>query len=162
MRQCRKIWWSQSGHKWHYNMAHTSCMLDKKGYTHAHAHVHAVGHKHQRPRARAHTHTQICNMYCFSTAKMTRERTSVLRYTYIACLVLLIRACCFVLTLVFSENSISFCRATAQLYVKASSFVRFVDHTQLETHKLDRTFLKESLARNWGLRDTQHTHTHKR
>ena len=139
-----------------------ACWIRKATRTRMHTFTRSGTSINARARAHTHTHTQICNMYCFSTAKMTRERTSVLRYTYIACLVLLIRACCFVLTLVFSENSISFCRATAQLYVKASSFVRFVDHTQLETHKLDRTFLKESLARNWGLRDTQHTHTHKR
>jgi hypothetical protein len=34
MRQCRKIW-SQRGHKWRHNMAHTSNMLDKQGYTYA-------------------------------------------------------------------------------------------------------------------------------
>ena len=47
--------------------------------THAHASTH--------PRARTHTHTQICNIYCFSTARTTRERASVLRSTYIDCLV---------------------------------------------------------------------------
>ena len=52
-------------------MAHTCCMLDKQGYMHA----------------RARTHRQICNTYCFSTATMIRERSSVSRYTYIACLV---------------------------------------------------------------------------
>ena len=44
-----------------------------------HTHLHA--HEHAR------THTQICNTYCFSTAKIIRVRASVLRYTYIACLV---------------------------------------------------------------------------
>ena len=39
-----------------------------------------------------HTHTQthtltICNIFCFSTATMVYELASILRYTYIACLV---------------------------------------------------------------------------
>jgi hypothetical protein len=37
-------------------------------------------------RAYTHTHTQICNIYCFSTAVMIRERVSMLRYTYVSCL----------------------------------------------------------------------------
>ena len=48
-------------------------MLDKQGYMRVHAHT--LGH------------TQINNIYCFSTATMIRERASVLRYTYIACIV---------------------------------------------------------------------------
>jgi hypothetical protein len=46
------------------------------------------GHTHKRACTHTHTHThiQICNTYCFSTAKIIRERASVLRYTYIACL----------------------------------------------------------------------------
>ena len=54
-------------------MAPTRCMLDKQGYMHAR------------------THRQICNTYCFSTATITRERASLLRYTYIACLVTFLR-----------------------------------------------------------------------
>jgi hypothetical protein len=34
-----------------------------------------------------HTRRKISNNYCFSTATMVRQRASVLRYTYIACLV---------------------------------------------------------------------------
>ena len=41
-----KMWWSHGGHKWRHNMAHTRCMLDKQGYTHAHAHAQARGHPH--------------------------------------------------------------------------------------------------------------------
>jgi hypothetical protein len=85
-------------------------MLDKKGYMHARTCTRLRGRAQARRRAR--THAQICNMYCFSTAKMTRERASVLRYTYIACLVLHIRS---LLALIYSGNCISFCRATAQL-----------------------------------------------
>jgi hypothetical protein len=40
-----------------------------------------------RPRTRAHTHRQIFNIYCFSTVTMIRERSWLLPYTYIACLV---------------------------------------------------------------------------
>jgi hypothetical protein len=49
--------------------------------------AHARGHPHARTHPRAHTHKQICNIYCFSTGTMIRKCTSVLRYTYIACLV---------------------------------------------------------------------------
>jgi hypothetical protein len=38
-------------------------------------------------RAPVHKHTDECYTYCFSTATMIRESTSMLRYTYIACLV---------------------------------------------------------------------------
>ena len=65
-------------------MVHTSYMLDKQGYMHARARA--------RARAHTHTHTEICNIYCFSTATMIRERASVLRHTRIACLVCIIYA----------------------------------------------------------------------
>ena len=35
----------------------------------------------------ARSYTQICSIYCFTTATVIRERASVLRNTYIACLV---------------------------------------------------------------------------
>jgi hypothetical protein len=35
----------------------------------------------------ARTHIEICSIYCFSTAKMIRERATILRYAYIVCLV---------------------------------------------------------------------------
>ena len=38
-------------------------------------------------RARAHTRTEICNTYCFPRQRWFRERASLLRYVYIACLV---------------------------------------------------------------------------
>jgi hypothetical protein len=48
-------------------MVHTRCMLDKQGYTHAHA---------LAP-------TQICNIYCFSMAKVvTRTRPVVTSYAH--------------------------------------------------------------------------------
>ena len=58
-------------------MAHTLCMLDKQGYTHA------------PTRTRVHTHTEKkCNIYCLLTATVIRERPLVLRYTFAACLVI--------------------------------------------------------------------------
>jgi hypothetical protein len=52
------------------NMAHTSCMLDKKGYTHS----------------RALTHTEKYVVLIAFSRQLWRERASVLHYTYIACL----------------------------------------------------------------------------
>jgi hypothetical protein len=49
---------------------------------HPHARMHALKH--------ARTHKEICNIYRFSTATMIRKSTSILRYTYIACLVIII------------------------------------------------------------------------
>ena len=38
--------------------------------------------------APAHARTEICNTYCFSKQKWFRERASILRYVYTACLVI--------------------------------------------------------------------------
>ena len=70
------MWSCKWDHKWRHSMAPTSCMLHKQWYMHA------------RAWTRASIRTQICNTYCFSMATMIRERASMLRYTYIACLVL--------------------------------------------------------------------------
>jgi hypothetical protein len=101
MRRCRKIWWSQRGHKWRHNIAHTRCMLDKQDYMYTRAFI--------RPRAQApmHAHTDkyvILNF--FSTAKMIRQRASVLRYTYVVCLVSLHQRSTLILAIVllFSER----------------------------------------------------------
>jgi hypothetical protein len=40
---------------------------------------------HARTQAHACTHRPIINTCCFSTARVIRERASVLRYTYITC-----------------------------------------------------------------------------
>ena len=56
MRQCRKIWWSQTGHKWRHNTAHTVCMLDKQGYIHACARTRPRARAHARARARTHNY----------------------------------------------------------------------------------------------------------
>jgi hypothetical protein len=70
-----------------------ACRISKATCTYAHAHAYAPGHSHARMHARA--HTQICNTYCFSTATMIRERVSMLRFTYIACLVTTDEATCY-------------------------------------------------------------------
>jgi len=48
------------------NMAHSHCMLDNSGY---------------KPTL------GMCNTYCFPLQQWLQERTSMLRYTYITCLV---------------------------------------------------------------------------
>jgi hypothetical protein len=70
-------------------MVHTRCMLDKQGYMHARACTCPRARAHARVHSRAHTSTQLCNIYCFSTATMIRERALMLRYTYIVCLLTL-------------------------------------------------------------------------
>jgi hypothetical protein len=56
-----------------------ACWISKATCTYAHAHAHA----HPCPNARTHTQSKKC----FSTATMIRECASLLRYTYIACIV---------------------------------------------------------------------------
>jgi hypothetical protein len=66
-----------------------ACWISKATCTHAHAHAHTPGHPHKHPpHLRTHTcaHRKICHTYCFSSAAVDRERASVLRCTYIACL----------------------------------------------------------------------------
>ena len=58
-----------------------ACWESKATSTYAHAHAHAHGY----PYARA--HRPISNNNCFSMATMIRERASMLRDTYIVCLV---------------------------------------------------------------------------
>ena len=59
-------------------MANTRCMLDKQGYTHAFARV--------SMRARTHR-DKYSIVIAFPRQQWLHEHTSVLRYTYIACLV---------------------------------------------------------------------------
>jgi hypothetical protein len=94
------MWGRLRGHKWRHNIAHTRCMLDKQGYMHVRACT--------RPRARVPTCTHlrtyrpIRNTYCFSTPTMIRESTSLLRYTYIVCLVyILLFTVCALLMLLY-------------------------------------------------------------
>ena len=64
--------WSQRGHKWSHNMAHTRWMLDKPGYMHAQAST--------SPRSRTHarTHTQILTLIAFPRQECLLESTSML------------------------------------------------------------------------------------
>jgi hypothetical protein len=70
-------------------MVHTSYMLDKQGYTDARTRMHTPTGPVTRTHARAHTQAHKRNIYCFSATTMTLERASMLRYTYITCIVLL-------------------------------------------------------------------------
>ena len=45
---------------------------------------------HMHARTRKHAHTRICNAYCSPRQQWFRERASLLRYTYIVCIVSLI------------------------------------------------------------------------
>jgi hypothetical protein len=55
LRQCRKNFWSQRGHKWRHNLAQTPCMQDKQGYIRARTCTHPCTHTHLRRSARTYT-----------------------------------------------------------------------------------------------------------
>jgi hypothetical protein len=90
-----------------------ACWISKATCTHAHARAHASEHTHAF--ARAYAHTQLCNIYSFSTTTIIRERASLLRYTYIACLV------CNILTM---HNKIILARKLLMAF-RVSTFKRF-------------------------------------
>ena len=77
MRECRKIWWSQQRQmaKWR----RVACWISKT--TRAHAHTHALAPTRARKR------TEICNTAL--PQQWSRERASMLRYTYTAYLFIL-------------------------------------------------------------------------
>ena len=50
------------------------------------ARLHARTRMHT-PMRLAHARTHTCNTYCFTTATIIRKRASLLRYTYIGCIV---------------------------------------------------------------------------
>jgi hypothetical protein len=60
-----------------------ACWIRKATCTYAHPHAYAPEYPHTRTQAHACTHWQINNTYYFSTAKIIRDRASMLRYTYI-------------------------------------------------------------------------------
>ena len=65
-----------------------ACWISKVTWTYAHDNAHAPGyHMHAHTGTHACTHRPISNTYFSSTATMIHEPVSVLRYTYIACLV---------------------------------------------------------------------------
>jgi hypothetical protein len=59
------IWWSQRGYQLHHNMTHTSCILDKQGYTYTCrcTRLHA--------RVPARPHTQNLYVHCLVIAQIT-------------------------------------------------------------------------------------------
>jgi hypothetical protein len=100
-----KTWWSQRGHKWCHNMAHTSCMLDKRGYTHA--------------GTLTETRADKYVILYFSTAILTRRRLSITLYVHwLACL-----ACYGVL---IADNKLSksytFCNKVISIYSANNPF----------------------------------------
>jgi len=72
MRWRGKVPQRRAGHGWQYNMALASCMLDNWGYKHT-----------------LRTHNTYCTYYLLHCNWWLHERFSMLRYTYIACLVVL-------------------------------------------------------------------------
>jgi hypothetical protein len=76
------MWWTPRGHKWRHNMAHALCAGLARLYARMRMHTPTRSDTLIRPNMRP-----ISNTYCFSTVTIIRERDSVLRYTYIACLV---------------------------------------------------------------------------
>ena len=69
MRQCVKMLYSGAGHRWQYG----ACALHP-GYL----------------RLQIHTHTRYVLLICFPLQQWLREHASMLRYTYIACLVIVV------------------------------------------------------------------------
>jgi hypothetical protein len=101
--------------------------------THTHTNTHAG--------TCAHTHRQICNTYCFSTATMIRESASVLRYTYIACLVkhskyvrmcVCVRVCVYIYTHTTKLYIRKICE-TERLQILTSYFITY-SHPNLYTN----------------------------
>ena len=60
-----------------------ACWFSKAICTYTHANAHAPGYPHARIHAQARTHNQYVILIAFSQQQWFRERTSMLRYTYI-------------------------------------------------------------------------------
>ena len=60
-----------------------ACTTHPSGYSHARTHTYAC------------THRPISNTYSFSTATVIRQRALMLRYTYIACLIITTMDCVY-------------------------------------------------------------------
>jgi hypothetical protein len=69
-----------------------------------------------RTNARAYAHTQICNTYCFSTATMIRKSISLLRFTYIVCLVIIPHSFSVETNIRLSSQEIEFPSRDPKLY----------------------------------------------
>ena len=59
-----------------------ACWISKAACTYANAHAHAPGHPHARTHAQSCTHRPICDIYCFSTAKIICECASITLYVH--------------------------------------------------------------------------------
>jgi hypothetical protein len=70
MRYFWKLWWSQGGHKWRHNMAHTNCKLVKQGYSHARTCTCQSFRTRMQEPTHVHTHTQIYNTYWFLSTRI--------------------------------------------------------------------------------------------
>jgi hypothetical protein len=82
------MWWSLRGDKWQYNMAHTSCMLDKQGYTRAGTYTHTRTNAHSHTHPRAHTHAEkYVVLIAFPWQLVLRTRLIVTLYEHcLSCL----------------------------------------------------------------------------
>jgi hypothetical protein len=81
MRSCRKIWRRQMGRRWKYGGALPA------GLVRLHARKTLPRQCTPPPRPHTHTHSKYVILIAFPRQQCFRERTSVLRYTYIASLV---------------------------------------------------------------------------
>ena len=79
-------------------LSRVACWIIRVTRTQAHARaLHPCSHTHGRTRARAHKHTHTHTqknviLIAFTRQQRCLERASMLRYTYIACLVILTKA----------------------------------------------------------------------
>ena len=87
------MWWSQRGRRWQYGGTLRGGLvgLHSRKHTPAHPQSHTRSYTHLPKRARAHTHThsKYVILIAFPLQIWFRERSSLLRYTYIVCLVML-------------------------------------------------------------------------
>jgi hypothetical protein len=97
MKQCRKIWCSQRGHKRLHNWPiRVAYWISKATCTHAHAHAHARRHTHTHPRIRPHArahariHTNMQYLLLLHGKNDSRTRLNVTLYVHcLSCLLLL-------------------------------------------------------------------------
>ena len=82
----KNIVWSLKGCKWQYDGVLHVGLVRLHAHKQTPARVHQRSHKHAR--ARTHTHTTKCVILAaFARQQWFRKRASILRYTYVVCLV---------------------------------------------------------------------------
>jgi hypothetical protein len=103
-----------------------ACWLRKATQAHSHAHAQASAQMH------THTSAEIYNAYCFPQQQWFRERVSMLRYTCspMGCKYPSQTGSRWVLKSVKFFSFFLLLAFTTHLRVLASSFLRFLDHTQ--------------------------------